>query len=250
MTPNYTAPDADAVFVRLIRTFGLSLLSYRTHEIGSGNFSTGPGTWSLDPASARASCARRRRTEILGRSLLARVAGEWLCLARRRSWSGQNAHRQNNCLRYPDRLPAPAIHPGSSTGRFNRHPYLQPARRSVHDQVWPNFFEPHPGRRNQSCPCQSTERLTRSDAGAPGDHWRKNVPAFRSVSCSSNAKPTGAGRHLSAPRSAARSFHVQVEHRLSAETGGAPYSRFNGDVRTRSECFSSGRSATHHRSAR
>ena len=34
------------------------------------------------------------------------------------------------------------------------------------------------------------------------------------------------------------------------KAGGAPHSGFNGDVRTRSEGFSGGRSATHHRSAR
>ena len=112
---------------RLDRTFDLSFLSYKTHEIGSGNFPAGAGTQSLDRAFARASCARRGRSEIPGRSFIARVTRERPCLARRRSRPGQNAHRQNNRFRYPNRIPAPAIHARSSTGGLDRHAYLQSA---------------------------------------------------------------------------------------------------------------------------
>ena len=77
-----------------------------------------------------------------------------------------------------------------------------------------------------------------------------DLSAVRSVPRSGDAEPARAGRHLSAPRSAARPFHVEAAHRLPAESRRAANPRFDGDLRAESRGHAGRRSAADHRRAR
>ena len=187
----------------------------------------------MDSAAARTDRPRRDRPEIFGRSAVARLARQRPHPARRRSRSGQNAHRQNDGGLHPDRLPAFAIYARFVAGGFDRHPYLQSAHRRIHDQARPALFQFDSRRRNQSRAGQGPERAPRGDAGTPGHDWRNNLSPLRSVPRSRHPKSARTGRHLSTAGSAARSLHVEIAHRLSAKIRGAADPRFDGDLRRR-----------------
>ena len=87
----------------------------------------------------------------------------------------------------PDMLPADIV----GTMIYN------PRDGSFSAKARSDLFEPDSGGRNQSRACESAKCIARSDAGAPGDTRRRNLSVAGSVSCSRDAKPTRAGRHLS-----------------------------------------------------
>src|SRR5439155_21698575 len=86
------------------------------------------------------------------------------------------------------------------------------------------------GARNPPRGGQGPERAAGSNAGTAGDHRRANVSPARSVPRSCNTKADRTGRHIPTARGATGSFHVQVEHWLSAKARGTKHPGFNGDL--------------------
>src|SRR5215467_14514597 len=85
-------------------------------------------------------------------------------------------------------------------------------------QFRPDLFQFDFGRRNQSRASEGPECAAGSNAGAAGDHRRTDISPARSVPRSCDTEPNRTGGHVPTAGGATGSFHVQVEHWLSAKT--------------------------------
>ena len=191
--------------------------STRSRTSGRGKSFTASRSRSARSSSARTTSSARCLIGLFGRIPYSfkkgegEMAGSGPPAARRAAGPGQDAaglgHRQRPFAPSSSASSSrPTCCPPTSSGtrvfdaRAGGVPHREGAALRQH----------RPGGRNQPRAAENPERAARSDAGAPGHHWRAHVPPRRSVLGAGDAESHRAGRRFALPEAQLDRFAMML----------------------------------------
>ena len=185
------------------------------HDPGRGDLL--PGIGRADRRCGQQLPAGQGRGRLAGPDL---PAGRGPSPPRGRAWGRQDVAGPQPRVRAGGTLAAHPVHSGPAPRRRDRCLGVPPGQQHVRVPPRPGLLQRRARRRDQPRRPTHPVGAAGGDGGAPGDRRRPAVPRPEAFPGDGHSEPGRDGRHLSAPRGAARPVPYQDRRRVPGPRGG------------------------------